>query len=163
MKPAPFALLLLVFCSAAQLIAVSDAWGIQSVRTQPRPANISGAFDPEADIVASLLEQLAIAKQQNGQLRENLLRAKYHQPILVSTRFDGKAYGWQACSAMLGAVLLAAVLWMEGSKRQLKRGWSDRVDVLAVMAQRWRDQRSGQAPAASSAGAAGPTGSPLRR
>jgi len=94
----------------------------------------------------ALVAQLHFARHSNDRLHERLLRAQHHQPILISTRFNGSGYGWPATSALLAISSLLAVMQAIAAVRQLrhqKAYWRTSIERINETAHQVAGQLSG--------------------
>lgn len=152
------------------LPGIAYAWGVSLVYPEALPVNASHydvvARPQQRGTIDSLLATLELAKRQNAQLRESLLRAQYHTPVLISSRFDGKAYGWQACTALLGTLLLSSLAWSEVSKRKQlwhkDLRWKHTLSQLVQSKEQLLAQMRKRGASASGGGASGANHSQVR-
>jgi hypothetical protein len=69
-------------------------------------------------VIEELLAGLEAAKAQNFELRERLLRAKHHRPVLLVNPLGGPRNTVWQLGAALAAVLCASALMTEGKNRR---------------------------------------------
>jgi hypothetical protein len=102
--------------------------------------------DDQVDIIEQLLSHLELAKGQNTQLREGLLRARHHTPLLVVNPLGGpRNTEWQLAS-LLSALLCVWALTRSARGRRRERqlqqllrdkeaAWRRCIDFLARSAE----------------------------
>lgn len=98
--------------------------------------------DSQVDIIEQLLGHLEAAKQQNTRLRDGLLRAERHAPVLLVNPLGGPSNtAWQVATLVATLLCLSALAREARAKRHVRQlqqllrekeaGWRRCVDFLA--------------------------------
>lgn len=112
----------------------------------PQAACAMSCCDEQIDVIEQLLHHLELAKQQNMQLRERLLRANHHTPVFVVNPLGGPRNTlWQLATLLAAIISVSALVHDAKGKhkaRQLRRQMRDKeaywrrcVDFLARAAE----------------------------
>jgi hypothetical protein len=114
-----FALCLLLGACLA-LSCSAGAWDFTIPAGRTASAAPAGACDAACDpqAVGVLLQQLAAARRQSLELRDQLLRAKHHSPIVIGSPLDTalvSAAAWALCAVL--AVACGAIFAHSRSSR----------------------------------------------